>query len=449
MTNNEILNRIAESLLADFSSVYYVDVKTNEYCWYSSDPEFHSLQIAQEGKDFFENLPKDAKQVVYEEDLHIFTELMQKENLLNAMKSGSKQRYEYRLMIDGKPVWHTIRIIRGVKSGEEDDYFVLGVLNIDKEVKTRLKAERLQSEREVFNQIADSLASNYDVIYYIDRDNSEYFAFETNPLYGQLEVHEAGKDFFEDAKRNTGLLVHPNDKDRVSSALERDTLITQLYRQKKYSINYRLVIDGATQYTRFTAMWSGDKKHIIIGVENIDNEIKKEKDHLKALNSEKELARRDDLTGTKNKTAYLELVRSVQSNIDNGIDYLTFAVVVCDINGLKEINDTEGHQAGDEYIRRCAKLICDIFAHSPVFRIGGDEFVVFVRGGDYAFKSDLFEKLRKKVLENKNIKGMPVVASGISSYDPASDKTVKEVFERADNMMYENKRDLKNGVAPR
>ena len=62
------------------------------------------------------------------------------------------------------------------------------------------------------------------------------------------------------------------------------------YRRKRSSINYRLIVDGRVQYTRFTAMWSGDKKHIVIGVENIDTEIKKEKDHLKALNSEKDLA---------------------------------------------------------------------------------------------------------------------------------------------------------------
>ena len=443
MTNDEILIRIAEVLLSDYQSVYYVNAKTNEYHWYSSAEQYRSLPIAQEGKDFFENMKQDALKVVYDEDLHIFTDLMQKDNLLTAMKNGSVQKYEYRLMIDGGPVWHTIRVIRGLNS-DSDDYFVLGILNIDNEVKTRLKAERLQKEREVFNQIADSLASNYDVIYYIDRDNSNYYAFETNPLYGQLEVHEAGRDFFGDAKRNTDLLVHPNDKERVGSALDRDTLISQLYRQKKYSINYRLVIDGKVKYTRFTAMWSGDKKHIVIGVENIDLEIQKEKDHLKALNSEKELARRDDLTGTKNKTAYLELTRSVQGNIDNGIDFLTFAIVVCDINGLKEINDTKGHQAGDDYIKQCAKLVCDIFTHSPVFRIGGDEFVVFIRGGDYACKDELFGKLRARVLENRATPGRAVVASGISAYDPSKDKRVAEVFKRADNMMYENKRDLKN-----
>lgn len=445
MKNIDIFIRIAESLLADYSDVYYVDAQTNEFFRYSASDEFDE----QEGSDFFEVMMRDAEQTVYEEDRHIFTELMQKEKLLAAMKDGSMKHFEYRRMIAGEPVWHAIRVIRESGSGKEDNYFVLGIVNIDVQVRERRKAEQLLKEREVFNQIAESLASNYDIIYYIDRDSSRYIAYTSRSIYGQLEVQESGDNFFADAQKNAELLVHPNDKERVANALDRDTVITQLYRRKKFSINYRLVVDGKVQYTRFTAMWSGDKKHIVIGVENIDSEIQKEKDHLRALNSEKELARRDDLTGTKNKTAYLELTRSVQENIDNGINYLTFAIVVCDINGLKQINDNEGHQAGDEYIKECAKLVCTIFAHSPVFRVGGDEFVVFIRGGDYAFKGDLFEKLRKQVLVNKETPGKPVIASGMSSYDPSTDKGVSEVFERADNMMYENKRELKGGEEPR
>lgn len=449
MKNNDIFIRTAEALFADYLEVYYVGAQNGEYCRYSSDAQSRTLQAEQEGEDFFGVMIRNAEQTVYEEDLPLFTGLMQKEKLFAAMKDGSLKHFEYRRMVAGEPVWHSIRVIRESDGGSEEDYFVLGIVNIDSQVRERQKSEHLLKERETFNQIADSLASNYDVIYYIDRDSSSYYGYVSGIIDGQLEVRESGDNFFADAQKKAEAIVHANDKGRVMNALDRDTLITQLYRRKKFSVNYRLVVDGSVQYMRFTVMWSGDKKHIVIGTENIDSEIKKEKDHLKALNSEKELARRDDLTGTKNKTAYLELTRAVQNNIDNGLDYLTFAIVVCDINGLKQINDNEGHQAGDEYIRECAKLICTIFAHSPVFRIGGDEFVVFIRGGDYAFKSDLFEKLRKEVLVNRETPGKPVIASGMSSYDPSADKSVGEVFDRADNMMYENKKWLKGGEEPR
>ena len=57
-----------------------------------------------------------------------------------------------------------------------------------------------------------------------------------------------------------------------------------------------------------------------------------------------------------------------------------FALVECDINGLKGINDTYGHEIGDVYIVNSCRGICSVFKHSPVFRIGGDEFVVILQG---------------------------------------------------------------------
>ncbi len=68
------------------------------------------------------------------------------------------------------------------------------------------------------------------------------------------------------------------------------------------------------------------------------------------------------MTGIKNKTAYKELEESVQGNIDNGMDYLKFALVVCDANNLKKINDTLGHAAGmSEYNPQSDNFVSDIF----------------------------------------------------------------------------------------
>ena len=177
--------------------------------------------------------------------------------------------------------------------------------------------------------------------------------------------------------------------------------------------------------------------------EHIESE-KARREQLMALNTEKELARRDELTGVKNKKAYTELEKSVQGNIDNGINYLPFALAVCDINDLKKINDSEGHVAGDEYIKACSRMICDIFDHSPVFRIGGDEFVVFLRGNDYTDREFLSEKIRSISRENTLNGEGPVVALGMSAYVSGQDKRVSDIFERADAEMYLNKKTLKD-----
>lgn len=167
----------------------------------------------------------------------------------------------------------------------------------------------------------------------------------------------------------------------------------------------------------------------------------------RAIESEKELgsvrnmANTDALTGVKNKRAYAETEKQMDPAAADGTA-APFAVVICDLNGLKHVNDTLGHKAGDEYIRSAAKLICELFQHSPVFRIGGDEFAVILSGRDYESRMELIRTLRQAARENIGT-GRPVLSSGISEYQPGADLCVHDVFERADAQMYENKRALK------
>jgi diguanylate cyclase (GGDEF)-like protein len=116
---------------------------------------------------------------------------------------------------------------------------------------------------------------------------------------------------------------------------------------------------------------------------------------------------------------------------------------VCDANNLKRINDSEGHAAGDEYIRESAKLLCDVFSHSPVFRVGGDEFVAYLKGNDYLNREELMKRLRTQIRHNLQSASGPILASGIAEYFPEDDSRFSEVFDRADKEMYGDKQNLK------
>ena len=102
----------------------------------------------------------------------------------------------------------------------------------------------------------------------------------------------------------------------------------------------------------------------------------------------------DGLTGVKSKHAYLEMEKTLDERLGKGT-LSELAIVVCDVNGLKMINDTRGHQAGDEYIRMACRMICDVFSHSPVYRVGGDEFVVILTGRDYENRIALMRELHQ------------------------------------------------------
>jgi len=152
------------------------------------------------------------------------------------------------------------------------------------------------------------------------------------------------------------------------------------------------------------------------------------------------LANTDTMTGVRNKHAYTEYEHALNRKIYND-ELKHLAVVVCDINGLKHINDTLGHAAGDKLIKDACELICETFIHGAVFRIGGDEFVVILEEKGYDTRNDTISAMNRKVEANIPENGV-VVSIGYSVLEEG-DHHVLDVFERADKMMYVRKQELK------
>ena len=170
----------------------------------------------------------------------------------------------------------------------------------------------------------------------------------------------------------------------------------------------------------------------------------KDVEHKMAIKLAKQKAYKDGLTGVKNKLAYLEALADLETELESG-DLMEYGVVVFDVNGLKMINDTLGHEAGDEYIKSGCSIICNHFDHSPVFRIGGDEFVAILKGSDYVNREALLESFRNRIIDNQG-NGLVTLASGLAIYDASTDGSYNDVFKRADEAMYEQKRALKTAL---
>lgn len=159
------------------------------------------------------------------------------------------------------------------------------------------------------------------------------------------------------------------------------------------------------------------------------------------------LANQDGLTGVKNKISYNAECARINEMIKNG-EKTNFAIVMVDLNYLKDTNDTYGHDTGDIALIKLAEFVCETFKFSPVYRIGGDEFVVISRSKDFQKVDKLVDDLKRKI--SKSNKNNPVhdgehisAAVGYSCFNSKTDTTVEDVFRRADKDMYTNKRELK------
>lgn len=155
-----------------------------------------------------------------------------------------------------------------------------------------------------------------------------------------------------------------------------------------------------------------------------------------ALNA---LAFSDGLTGVKNKAAHREKIGQLDAAILTGS--ARFAVVMCDVDGLKIINDTQGHINGDKAIRSACVALCNVFKHSPVYRIGGDEFVAIVENEEYDKRQELVETLRS--LSGTEATSFFEFSVGLATFQPGIDESFDAVFRRADGIMYQEKRHKK------
>lgn len=154
------------------------------------------------------------------------------------------------------------------------------------------------------------------------------------------------------------------------------------------------------------------------------------------------LARTDAMTGIGNKTSYLEMKENIQKNKHGKFD--EYAVVAMDLNLLKKTNDTYGHECGDILLREASKYICQVFAKSPVFRTGGDEFVVILYSDDYRSREELLSQFESGM--NYPVEGIPETALSIAfgmAEHSAENPDYESVFELADERMYSKKTEMK------
>ena len=153
---------------------------------------------------------------------------------------------------------------------------------------------------------------------------------------------------------------------------------------------------------------------------------------------------RDKLTGLRNAAAYMSKANELDAQ-NKLVNDLAYGVVVFDANFLKKVNDNYGHNAGNEMLRHAASAICKVFKHSPVYRVGGDEFTAILEGEDYENREELLKRFDEAVAEEHFEAGGDTltvsVARGLGVYEAGMEFAA--VAKVADAAMYNHKAAIK------
>ena len=150
----------------------------------------------------------------------------------------------------------------------------------------------------------------------------------------------------------------------------------------------------------------------------------------------------DTLTGLQNRTAFYEYIGDLNKKREAG--YEDFSILMIDVNFLKRVNDTYGHEEGNIYLQGAAELMAKVFGRDGLYRIGGDEFVQILEGKAQDGVEDrirTFNEEVKKLQADDSLKPWEKVSAavGIAKYDKGRDATAEETFRRADEAMYREK----------
>ncbi|WP_026496441.1 sensor domain-containing diguanylate cyclase [Butyrivibrio sp. WCD3002] len=430
-------NYVARALSEDYIHLYFVNMDNGDYTEYSPDGVNRDMNVSTRGHDFFGLTASVAKNNVYQEDAEEFVKSFTPEKVEKSLKENGIFTLTYRVMMDGEPVYVSMKVVKVRNKGNN---IIIGINNVDAQMKHEEALEKMREEQLTYSRII-ALSGDYMALYTVNPETDEYTKYTSSNYFEHIGTGKEGEHFYDDTAETALSVIYPDDLDYFLKMFKKEKVMSQIKNKGMYTLNYRLVINGKPIYAmlKATMVHEDGVDSVIIGVVNIDEEVRREQAYESTILEAKEKANYDELTGVKNKHAYAEMEAKLNKKIKSGKNP-EFAIAVFDINGLKQINDTLGHQAGDQFIKDGCDSICQIFKHSPVFRLGGDEFAIIVQGTDYDNVEILMESVAQSNRINK-FERKVVIAAGMSRFE--YDENVAAVFARADKNMYENKSTLK------
>lgn len=432
----KLFGDIAKSLGSMYEVIYYVDIETGKYTEFYTSENYSELGIYNDGGDFFENVKTDIEKHIYQDDREKLMDELDKNNLLSTLEKSKSHSIVYRQIQDDALLYMNLIAF---KRHKESNHIVVAVQNIDKQVRHE---ESITEEGEAFTQIAMALAQRYEIIYCVDLKTDEYIEISKKVEYTKLKDDAKGSDFFGMAQRHMTKDIYPEDYPQMAEAMKRENILADLKESGKLFLNYRLMLDGRPQYmTLFAVRAKSNPDKLIIAIANVDSAKQRELEFEDAVGSAMNIANHDPLTRLKNKRSYAQS----EIRLDGAIHEMVqtpFAIVVCDINGLKEVNDTKGHKAGDDYILAASEILRSVFSGCDIYRLGGDEFAIFLEDSKYEERHLLLKKLANIMVANRKNNDV-TLAYGMSEYKPNEDLRVQDVFERADKAMYVNKNSVR------
>ena len=254
----------AQALSSDYMYLYYVDVATGSFVEYSHDNGGRGLSAERRGDDFFAEARRDITVMIYDADRDALLETFTKENIMKNVNENGVFVLTYRLMIEDVPTYVNMKIVR---MDTDDKHIIIGVNNVDAQMRQQETIERLKEEQTTYSRIT-ALMGDFIAIYTVDPDSGNYMQYSASKDYSELATSKAGIDFYEDSIRDIKGVIHPDDLDYFMSVFSKEKILDRVRSGSIYNIHYRLIINGEPTRISLRAgmVRERDGEQLIVGV---------------------------------------------------------------------------------------------------------------------------------------------------------------------------------------
>ena len=265
---------IARALAADYFNLFYVNVETEEFIEYSSDPGHEELALERHGEDFFRASRRDAHNVLYEADREEFIKAFTRENVLKALDEQGIFTRSYRILRDGKPVYVNMKAVRMASDAK---HIIIGVSDVDAQMKQQETAEKLRQEQ-VFYARIKALGGDFICMYTVDPVTERYYEYRATSDYAGLGLAAEGENFFEQSHKNGMRVLNPGDLAQYLRVFNRENVLREIRENGIFTMRYSLCIRDRWQPVELKAalVEESDGEKLIIGVSALDKRRKQE-----------------------------------------------------------------------------------------------------------------------------------------------------------------------------
>ncbi len=418
-----------DALSREYVSVYYINMETGEQHPY----KISNRLISMFGEQLFRGDFKKAASSFVEEEVHpddrermgkVFTKEYIKEKL-------KKQDSFTEIFLNRDNSYCEMKVVR-IEQADESLVVVLGIAVKDEEIRMRIEHKK---QKDFQLALLDGMSREYYTVWLVhpDRTMELYRATESRYERQIVRMMDGFRDYSYALQEFIDVYVAPADKDRVERETDFDSLLDRIPEHDVLAVTFRQVQEhGQLKYTQICfakAEGTDGKINIVMAFrdvnESIREEIKQQERYQKAI-KERDL---DGLTGIRNRHCYERKLKELQKSKKK-----TVSCIFIDVDGLRDLNNTEGHFAGDELIKFGSKSIVRLWSEENVFRSGGDEFVVFL----YDYDED---KLKREIhtLEEKLEKQHYSASVGYAT-TAVKGMVITDLISSAEEGMYEKKR---------